>query len=547
MKLAVVTSFPAGYPTAEQMLKTFDDNWPGEVDLYIDLDPMSEADVMKAAEEFGQFLPNRNVFINAAWSDDKKAFYEKFKDDGENYRFHVCRFGHKVFALQNVSRQTEYDYLIWLDADVITKKPLPLETLVEWLPDETQAASYLGRKHAPHSECGFVAYNIKFDLLQSMYDCYMKEEVFALPGWTDCDVFDYKLKQYSGKNLAEEVKVDRSIGSDGWHVWPFTALGEYMEHHKGQRKYGKQKVAMIDSLQVKTRNCIPNEEILDNIRENLKHITQWVEYCKPHSESVVIASAGPSLNRQEIAEWAEKGVKILTVKHAISRLDEWGITPWACILLDPRQHVEEFVKSPNKDVVYFVASMVSPNVVKRLLDAGCKVVGYHAFVNAGESELLAKEVGPGTMMISGGSGTSTRSVGLLVECLGFSDIHCYGYDLSYPEKPDMTKKNADGTDKYMEVTLGAHGYKNKVEQRTFWTEGQFLAQAQELRDMYKMEKDFTIRVYGDGIAGWFYQQYLEQKRWFKEFNATVAERKENGRELNEWLSGLSGPAAASGN
>lgn len=544
MRVAVVTSFPAGYPTAEAMLKSFDDHWPKEVDLYIDLDPMSEADIAKAAEEFGQFLPNRNVFVNAAWSEDKKAFYGKFNDEGDNYRFHVCRFGHKVFALQNVSRQTDYDYLIWLDADVITKKPIPLDALNEWLPDSEQAASYLGRKHAPHSECGFVAYNTKLPLIQAMYDCYMSEAVFMLPGWTDCDVFDYEIKKFCGKNLAESVVIDREKGSDGWHVWPFTPLGEYMEHHKGQRKFGKKKVVMIENLQVKTRNCIPNDEILANIRENLKQITQWVDYCKPHNESVVICSAGQSLSRDEIQPWADKGVKIVTVKHAIDRLKQWNIKPWACVLLDPRQHVEDFVKSPDRDVVYFVASMVSPNVVKVLLDNGCKVIGYHALVNAGENDLLAKEVGPGTMMVSGGSATATRSIGLLAECLGFSDIHCYGYDLSYPEKPDMTQKNPDGTDKYTEVTLGSHGYKNKIEQRTFWTEGQFLAQAQELRYMYKMERDFTISVYGDGIAGWYYRQYKENIRWVKEYNENIAERKANGRNLNEWLSGLTGGIAA---
>lgn len=538
MRIAAVTSFPGGYPTAEQMLKSFDDNWPKEVDLYVDLDPMPEADIAKAADEFGAFLPNRNVFINAAYSEDKKAFYGKFKDEGDNYRFHVCRFGHKVFALQNVSKQTNYDYLIWLDADVITKKQLPLDVLKQWLPAENEAASYLGRKYAPHSECGFVAYNMKFGLIQDMYTCYMSEAVFALVGWTDCDVFDFEIKKYKGKNLAKNVKIDKTIGSDGWHVWPFTELGEYMEHYKGKRKFGTSKAVNINNLQVKTKNCLPNEDILANIKENLRQITHWVDYCKPHEESVVICSAGQSLSKEDILPWIEKGAKIVTVKHAIDRLKQWGIKPWACVLLDPRQHVEDFVKSPDSDVIYFVASMVSPNVVKVLLDNGCKVIGYHAFVNAGEGELLAKEAGAGTMMISGGSATATRSIGLLAECLGFKDIHCYGYDLSYGEKPDMTKKNTDGTDKYMEVTLEANGDKNKVEYRKFWTEGQFLAQAQELRDMYKMEKDFKITVYGDGIAGWYFKKYQEQKRWAEEYNNKIAERKANGRNLNEWLSGI---------
>lgn len=543
MKIAVCTTFPSGYPTAQEMLATFDAYWPKEVDIFIDLDPMPEAEFQQALDQFAEVLPNRTPMMNCTWSDEKKQFYAQYHDKGNDYRFHVCRFGHKVFTLHNLAKQIKdtHDYLIWLDADIITHKEITLEKLKEWLPEG--AASYLGRTAAPHSECGFVAYNMKHsgpELIAAMHDYYVSGKVFELPGWTDCDVFDHLVQYYRSTNLAEHVKVDKSINSDGWHVWPFTDLGNYTEHKKGARKFKrkpKSNVVMGSDLQVKTKNCLPNEVICANITENLKQIKHWVSYCKPHDEPLVICSAGETLAYTDIKPWADKGVKIVTVKHAIDRLKQWGIKPWACVLLDPRQHVEGFVEKPDTDVVYFVASMVAPAVVKKLLDCGCRVIGYHAFVGAGEKEILAKH-DPKTLLVSGGSATATRSIGLFAECLGFKEFHLYGYDLCYFDRPDFSVKDDSGNPKYMEVTLGAEGWGNSVSKRVFWTEGQLLAQAQELRDLYKMQKDFTLNVYGAGMAAWWFNHQQQQLAWIDRANAEATNRKLNGNDLNEWIAGL---------
>lgn len=544
-RIAVATTFPNGYPTAEEMLVSFDKYWPKNVDLYIDLDPMSEADFEIARQEFGALLPNRDPLLNATWTDDKKKFYETHKDNGNKYEFHVCRFAHKIFTLWNIAKQLKdnYDFIIWLDADVITKKEVTHEALLSFLPHD-EAVSYLGRTVAPHSECGFVAYNMKkggYEVLQEMYEYYMTDKVLSLKGWTDCHVFDAVVKDKSRKNLSAHVGIDLDKGSDGWNVWPFTVLGEYMTHHKGTRKYGKKKektkVVMSNDLQVKTKNCLPNDEICNNVRENLKQIQHWVDYCKPHNEPIVIASAGESLSYCDIKPWADRGVKIVTVKHAIDRLRQWGIKPWACVLLDPRQHVEGFVEEPDTDVIYFVASMVAPSVVKRLLDKKCKVIGYHAFVGAGEGAVIA-EVDPKAMMVSGGSATATRSIGMLTECLGFKEFHLYGYDLCHFTKPESNEKDELGNPKYLEINQGAHSWGNKVYTRTFWTEGQLLAQAQELRDLYKMKKDFTMNVYGQGMAAWMYGHHMQHQAWVDKTNQDIENRKQNGLSLNEWIAGI---------
>lgn len=535
MKKAVVTTFPLEMYdlVARDMLISFDKFWPSDIELFIAFDCISSDEHSKMENELNSILTSgREFFVCNEWGQEQQKFMERTADSGDNYRFHIKKFSHKVFALAGVKNhclQAGHEMLIWLDADVITHRPITHEILEnELLPPVTDAISYLGRKDAPHSECGFVGYNLKGggqEIIEKMMDMYTSDSILQLPGWTDCDALDHVAKPYEKKNLSQDI--------DGWHVWPKSPLGKYMEHKKGRRK-NIQNAVSTSNLQVKTKNCLPNESIQNNVKENLKLIKTWVEYIKPHDEEVVICSAGPSLSYNDVKPWADKGVKIITVKHAIDRLKNWGIKPWACVLLDPRPHVEGFIKRPDKDVIYFVASMVDPSVVKTLLDHDCKVVGYHALVGAGEDKVLEN----GTMMISGGSGTATRCIGLLHECLGFNKIHCYGYDLCYPKKPDFHERLENGDSKYLEVTLSTYTWGGKQTERTFWTEGQFLAQMKELRDLYKSDQTFKLYVYGPGMAAWEYENLLQYKAWVDKYNVDVEAKKARSPSLSDWENGI---------
>lgn len=218
MKIAVVTTFPVDYPTWQEMLATFDANWPSDIELYIALDKVDEPTHVRLVEEANRLMPSgRQFFVSNTWSEDKEAFFKRNQDSPNlPYRFQVCRFSHKVFALyatMNAIKEREFNYLIWLDADVITHKPISHEALKELIPHD-QAVSYLGRSDAPHSECSFMAFNLKCGgqhVIESMHTKYITDAVLELPGWTDCDVFDSVIKGTANKNLTANVK--------GWHVF----------------------------------------------------------------------------------------------------------------------------------------------------------------------------------------------------------------------------------------------------------------------------------------------------------------------------------------
>ena len=158
-----------------------------------------------------------------------------FEQDGKpirNYRFDSISYACVVYPLQPLSKMKEYDWVIRLDPDLEFKKKLPKEVLEEKLKD-IYTAVYLGRKDWPHSETGFVAYNLRNDgdrFISRMVEMYDSGAIFALDGYTDCDVFDEVRKAFE-----KDGKKFDNISKDipGMHPWPKTWLGEYTEHLKG--------------------------------------------------------------------------------------------------------------------------------------------------------------------------------------------------------------------------------------------------------------------------------------------------------------------------
>jgi hypothetical protein len=550
-KIAVVTTFPASQfeVCAAEMLATFKAYWPEDIKIYIQLDEMPEAQFNALNDRILDIVGDRS-FIAGAWDDDQKAFLERWKDHKpQDYRADVVRFSHKVFALEKCADALKdtHDILIWLDADVITKRTIDYDWLKEVLPDQGQIASYLGRE-GWYSECGWVAYNLKchgYELLKYMKEMYVSDSFKELQtGWTDCHIFDYKRGNLLAKNLSQfYVKDITDID-----VWAQSKLAERMVHRKGNRKQiahenkikaQKPQSNVIDAsdMKIKTKNCLDHKKICENVKINTAQIRAWATLTSPTYQDIVICSAGPSLSAyiEEIRQRQNEGAKVIAVKHAIDTLKAHKIKPWGVVLLDPRAHVEGFVQNPDTEPVYFVASMCDPSVVSALNHNKCTVMGYHALVNAGE----IKEMIPSDLPFSGGSATATRSIALFADMFGYKTFHIYGLDLCHSQKPDMNEKGPDGQPKYMELNIGTHGHANKYFTRTFWTEGQFLAQKNEIENLLKDRKDLTIVVHGDGLAGWLYKHHQALKKYQNEYNERLHEKRKGSPTLDGYVHAIS--------
>jgi hypothetical protein len=513
--IALCTTFPNWLEYPQQTIPTWIANLPEDLMFLIQLDPCPQ---LKETEEW--LLPltaegrdKETIFISREFSPEQLEFLKRHKlKDEKDYRMDYRRFSFKVFAIHQAmtyALEQNKEYLIWADADIIFKKPI--NNFEPWLPKD-QVASYLGRKDWDHSECGFMIFNLKKggqEFLNRMISMYINDEVLTLKQWHDSFVFD-KIKEEFNKANEKDVFLNITDGIAGRDVFDISTLAEFMEHKKGNRKYKNNSCVDLKNFKVQTKNCVDHSVIQKNIKENLILITTWLDMCKTDNEEIVIANAGPSLNPEEIRPFYDKGIKIVAVKHALEQLLNADIIPWACILLDPREHVKEFVKHPKVNQInWFVASMVNPEVVKLLKEQNCKIYGYHAYVGADEHLILPKD----HKLICGGSATCTRGIAVL-DWLGFKKFHLFAYDLCSLEKPDLNLTKGEGENVkpvWMEITLNCETANDKEVKRTFWTKGEFLAQVQELRDFFKHSGLENFAVYGDGIIPWVYKNLNLQK------------------------------------
>lgn len=526
---AVVTTFPnkSWDEYAAVCLQSFAQKWPITVPHLVQVD---NAELQAKIDPLMRVVNNSRIDGWCIADEAQLAWVEENKkhDHPTNYRYQYSKFANKIFAIHKGvqwAKENNTDWLIWLDADVMTTGYVTMEDLEEWCPDGV-VASYLGRKDWNHSECGWVAYNLRdggAEFIEAFMQMYLTGDALKEQETHDSYLFDRLREKFEADG---KTFLNLTQDQPGVNIWLNSPLATKMEHWKGQRakKLNRttddikpQEKALpvqpqgginIDNLKVGTKNCIDNGFIVDNVRVNLQQIDKWVKACDPNDETVIICSAGPSLDPEQVRPYYDAGYKIVAVKHAINKLLAAGITPWACVLLDPREHVKDFVTKPSKDTIYFVASMCQPSVVQELQRHGATIYGYHAGVGAGEDGFLPKW----SQIVNGGSAAATRGM-FLMDNLGFRKFILFGYDLCEYTKPNLSELDTNGNNKYYEIPLeveGAYGVKHV---RTFWTKGEFLAQIQELRDIIRNGMFNILDVKGEGVFPWMFKHMSENRQW----------------------------------
>jgi len=239
-------------------------------------------------------------------------------------------------------------------------------------------------------------------------------------------------------------------------------------------------------LKIKTKNSVPDEQIQNQCKYSISHGLPEVGLCRIHKNTALIISAGitfkDKLNKIRILA-KKRDHFLFCVKHSHDYLIERKIIPDACILLDPRDHVQDFIENPHPDVVYMVASQVHPSTLDGLIEKRAKIILYHAKVGAGEDKIL----GENRMQILGGSTSATRGISVL-HALGFRHFVMYGYDSCYFGDVDWTKKNKMGGKKYISVNVLG---------KDFTSDPELVAQAQDAEQLIQTDLDFD--AVGEGM------------------------------------------------
>lgn len=262
------------------------------------------------------------------------------------------------------------------------------------------------------------------------------------------------------------------------------------------------------NLMIQTKNCVDHEVIHKNITHSLGLKLPEVPLCEAHDETAVMCSGGPSLMSYlpMLEKHRAQGNKIFCVKHAHDELIKRGIIPFACILLDPRGHVKDFIERPHPDVIYLVASMCSPSTFERLLEHNANILVYHAAVGAGEDKILPK----GSNLIGGGPASAQRGLTLLHH-MGFRRFELFGYDCCYWGSVDRTEKDKNGAgNKYVEI---------QIDDRIYLTDHERLAEVQFFeQQLLDQLRGSRWTVHGDGMIAAAYRRQTEHyKTRFNDF------------------------------
>lgn len=263
-------------------------------------------------------------------------------------------------------------------------------------------------------------------------------------------------------------------------------------------------------LNIITKNCVSDSRIKANIRYCSTLIDRWIPECEAHDKTAVICSGGPSLVEfiEDLRKLSRrKDHRIFCVKHSHKVLLEHKITPFGCLLLDPRPHTIDFIENPHPKVNYFVASMCHPVILDRLLESNAKVWGYNALVGAGEKDVVRETQGEKAFLIGGGSTSAMRGVHLL-HALGFRRVKMYGFDSCYAEN---VGENTSGKTKKKCQLFEIGG-------RKFWSDNELMAQAQDFRDIFNemFQNQVSIEVFGDGVIPHIYRLMKKRKAAFGE-------------------------------
>ena len=262
MKIKVITSYKPGTwnEYAKRAVDSVLEHWPENTDVAVYHESQTQ-DIFEHPRV--QWLDAHQV------QPELLKFKSKYKDDpvanGEiqeipngvrrpgpmpekgSFQWNAVRFSNKIFCVTHAIKSSAgYDYIIWLDADTYSFRPMPEKFLEKLLPRDS-LITYLGRGDKD-PECGFVGYNLRHPEIQNLNkdweELYISDRIFTLTsGWTDCSSLIHLSNKYQKQKNIKVNNIGHDGGVKGHHVFINSVLGLYMDHFKGNRKSaGKSKL-----------------------------------------------------------------------------------------------------------------------------------------------------------------------------------------------------------------------------------------------------------------------------------------------------------------
>lgn len=255
MKIKVITSYKPGTwnQFAKRAVESVLEHWPENTSVTVYHETQTQdlfehprldwVDIHEAQPELVKFKnkygddPVANGEINEIPNGVRRPGPMPSKG---SFQWNAVRFANKVFCVtHSLKNSPGYDYVVWLDADTYSFRPMPSSFLEKLLPGESML-TYLGRGDED-PECGFVGYNLKHTDIQKLIDewedLYINDKIFKITsGWTDCSSLIHLSREYQKHKGVKVHDIGHASGVKGHHVFINSLLGLYMDHFKGKRK-----------------------------------------------------------------------------------------------------------------------------------------------------------------------------------------------------------------------------------------------------------------------------------------------------------------------
>jgi hypothetical protein len=232
---------------------------------------------------------------------------------------------------------------------------------------------------------------------------------------------------------------------------------------------------------------------------------------------MVLVGSGPTVEgfADQIKEERRKLRPIFAIKGAHDWLIDHGITPDACVMLDPQEKIINCVTKKNDKTIYYISSQCSPKVFDFL--EGKRVIMWHALNKIGEDKIVGNRV-----RVGGGTTTGIRAIPLTY-MMGFRKFHLYGYDSCIVD--GIKRVNGDKAMKCLDVFIphkdGTHeheGPDGKVMAKKFICNPAMAKQAaefagdptRELPSLFTMMPDIYMKSYGDGLVTAILEAFKEK-------------------------------------
>ena len=253
MKIAFISSMNKSLfeQYGERFLDEFNKCASNEIKLYL----IFEGEFPKNLKSYNntEIIPLNSIrhknFIKkfGKLRDAKGLRMHEFTENGQkkvkfyfDIRWDAIRFSYKPFSIYQSLEHVpvDLDCLIWTDSDLRCKKKFYPNDMKEFLPQNKDIMSYLGRKDT-YSECGFLGFNLRNNLTKDFIDriieIYETGEIFSLNQWHDSFIWDHVRIEFTNQKNGNFKNISGGAYEKA-HVYINTKLGEFFDHLKGPKR-----------------------------------------------------------------------------------------------------------------------------------------------------------------------------------------------------------------------------------------------------------------------------------------------------------------------